>query len=119
MVAPIITTINPAAAKETNQGRTCVMPGRVRPTAANTSAPPRQMRNAEGITVFIGSTMAAGGKRKIQPCAKKATASTTWSTHNVTFISVLHGRRMCFDPDLHLREPSASVDERKQAPRHG
>jgi hypothetical protein len=44
MVAPLITTINQAAAQGTNQGSTRVMPGRVSPRAANTA----------GIAAFHG-----------------------------------------------------------------
>src|SRR2546425_10368092 len=79
MVALIITIINPAAAQEIHHGCMRVMPGRVSPIAANTSATPRKMRNAGGMTLICSNTD-AGGEGNTPALAKKATARGDLST---------------------------------------
>ena len=49
MVALTITIISPAAAAGTSRGWIRVMPGKVRPIAADTSATPMKIRSAGGI----------------------------------------------------------------------
>ena len=80
LVALTITIISHAAAPDTSHGLIRVMPGRVVPIAAKTSATPMKIRRAGGIDAFICSTISAGGLRKSMPCAKNATASNVCST---------------------------------------
>src|SRR5215203_1099029 len=62
-----------------------VAPGSVSPTAAITSATPRNSWNQRVSIAFICSAIAGGGERNSQPCARNASASNTWTTQSRIF----------------------------------
>jgi hypothetical protein len=83
-----MTIMIPPAAHVTSHGRIRVSPGSVSPTAASTSATPRKSWNHRGSNSFISLAISGGGKRKSQPWARNAAASTTCATQSAMFMTV-------------------------------
>ena len=70
-VADAVTIMIPTAAQVTSPGRIRVIPGRMSPTAARTSAAPRKSVNHLGSDAFIWSRISAGGDKKSQSVREK------------------------------------------------
>src|SRR5688572_9958193 len=90
MVADTMTIMMPAAAHATRDGMIRVRPGRIRPTAASTSAAPRKSWNHRGSDAFMSAAISGGGKSIIHPCAKNASASTACKPRARCSCAVLH-----------------------------